>query len=66
MTTLLTLSGVGKDYAKIDTNGGRLRLVWELLRGHAASNVFRALDGIGFGMQRGASLGVIGENGASK
>ena len=65
-STLLALSGVGKDYAKIDTNGGRLRLVWELLRGQPASNVFSALNDISFELRRGASLGVIGENGAGK
>jgi lipopolysaccharide transport system ATP-binding protein len=66
MSALLSLSGVGKDYAKVDTRGGRLRLVWDLLRGHAAEHVFRALDGIDFDLQRGESLGIIGENGAGK
>jgi lipopolysaccharide transport system ATP-binding protein len=62
----LRLSGVGKDYAKVETGGSRLRLVWDLLRGHGAAQVFRALDGVDFEMRRGASLGVIGENGAGK
>ena len=63
---LLTLNGIGKDYAKIDSRGGRLRLVWDLLRGRPAAQVFRAVDGVGFAMKRGESLGVIGENGAGK
>jgi lipopolysaccharide transport system ATP-binding protein len=63
---LLSLEHVGKDYAKVDTRGGRLRLVFDLLRGHGAAHVFRALDDVSFSMQRGASLGLIGENGAGK
>jgi len=63
---LLRLDGVGKDYAKVDARGGRARLVWDLVRGRAASRVFRALDGVGFELRRGESLGVIGENGAGK
>jgi lipopolysaccharide transport system ATP-binding protein len=63
---LLALAGVGKDYAKVETRGGRVRLVWDLLRGHGAANVFRALDDVSFTMQRGASLGIVGENGAGK
>ena len=66
MTPLLALAGVGKDYAKVETRGGRLRLVWDLLRGHGAAHVFRALDEVSFTMQRGESLGIIGENGAGK
>jgi lipopolysaccharide transport system ATP-binding protein len=66
VTTLLTLSGVGKDYAKIDHHGGRLRLVFDLLRGRGAGSFFRALDDVSFELERGASLGVIGENGAGK
>ncbi len=66
MSALLSLNGVGKDYAKVETRGGRMRLVWDLLRGHAAQHVFRALDGIDFDLQRGESLGIIGENGAGK
>ncbi len=64
--SLLALDGVGKDYAKVETRGGRLRLVWDLLRGHGAAHVFRALDDVSFTMQRGESLGIIGENGAGK
>jgi len=63
---LLRLAGVGKDYAKVESRGGRLRLVYDLLRGHGAQHVFRALDSVSLEMRRGESLGVIGENGAGK
>ena len=43
---LLRLDDVGKDYAKVDARGGRVRLVWDLVRGRAAARVFRALDGV--------------------
>src|SRR3954471_13579604 len=43
---LLALSEIGKDYAKVNSRGGRLRLVWDLLRGHGAEHGFRALDGV--------------------
>jgi lipopolysaccharide transport system ATP-binding protein len=66
VSALLSVADVGKDYAKIATTGGRLRLVWDLLRGRGAEHVFRALDGVSFELRRGASLGVIGENGAGK
>lgn len=64
--TLLRLTGVGKDYATFESRGGRLRLVYDLLRGHAAAHVFRALADVSFDLRRGESLGVIGENGAGK
>ena len=47
-TPLLALENVGKDYAKVETRGGRLRLVFDLLRGHGAAHVFRALDDVSF------------------
>jgi ABC-type polysaccharide/polyol phosphate export permease len=51
---------VGKDYAKLDANAGRLRLVFDLLRGRGAPQVFQALDEVSFDLAAGGSLGIIG------
>jgi lipopolysaccharide transport system ATP-binding protein len=66
LMALIALDGVGKDYPRLEASGGRLRLVFQLLRGHAPTSAFRALDCVSLSMRRGESLGVIGENGAGK
>src|SRR5688572_24332804 len=63
---LLRLEGIGKDYARSANRSGHFRLLYELLRGIAPSDSFRALNDISFALDPGASLGLIGENGAGK
>ncbi|HET7098397.1 MAG TPA: ABC transporter ATP-binding protein [Casimicrobiaceae bacterium] len=65
-TPLLALENVGKDYARVDARGGRVRLVWDLLRGRGAASAFTAFDNVSFRLERGQSLAIIGENGAGK
>ena len=65
-TALLQLEGIGKDYARTSNSSGHLRLLYDLLRGNAPTEYFRALDDVSFTLHAGESLGLIGENGAGK
>jgi lipopolysaccharide transport system ATP-binding protein len=65
-TALLSLKGIGKDYARTTHRSGHLRLLYDLLRGNPPTDYFRALDDVSFTLQAGESLGLIGENGAGK
>jgi lipopolysaccharide transport system ATP-binding protein len=63
---LLRLEHIGKDYARTSRRAGHLRLLFDLLRGHAPADYYRALDDVSFTLEPGGSLGLIGENGAGK
>lgn len=63
---LIKLDNVGKDYPLTTAVGDRLRTVWALLSSQGDIPHYRALQGIGFEIRRGESIGLIGENGAGK
>ena len=63
---LVRLSGVTKDYPKVATGGDRLRTLAALMLRRREFPHFRALDNIDLEVQRGESVGLVGENGAGK
>ena len=63
---VVALEGVGKDFPKVDTAGGRLGTLVKLLVGRGELLHFRALEAIGLTLRRSESLGLIGANGAGK
>ena len=63
---LVHLTNAGKDYPKVDKGAGRLKLVFNLLRGRRSPSVFRALQDVNLDLWTGDSVAIIGENGAGK
>ncbi|TVT56491.1 MAG: ABC transporter ATP-binding protein [Azoarcus sp. PHD] len=59
--TLLEVVDLVKIFPRRDTGGG-----WPWRRGDPAEREFRAVDGISFRLQRGESLGLVGESGCGK
>lgn len=64
--TLISLEGVSKEYPKLITGRDRLRTVANLFLRRRAPPGFRALHDITLRVDRGESVGIIGENGAGK
>jgi len=63
---LVRADGLCKRYPVLGHRGDRTNALWDLLRGRAPRRQVSVLEGIGFEVHPGQSLGIIGENGAGK
>jgi len=63
---LVEAHGLGKNFPQIASSGDRLRALWDLLRHRPITHSHCVLQGIDLRVDRGHSLGIIGENGAGK
>jgi lipopolysaccharide transport system ATP-binding protein len=66
MAVLVEMNGVAKVYPRVHQPRERLSAFWALLRGREPQAGAEVLSDISFAVQRGESLGIIGENGAGK
>ncbi len=66
MSALIELKGVTKQYPKVHRRADRMRALISLLLGRRQLAAVDVLSDITFSLERGVSLGLIGENGAGK
>ena len=66
MSALIELDAVGKAYPKVHRRADRFRALLALLRGKRQPAAVNVLSDISFSVERGVSLGLVGENGAGK
>ncbi|MGH8091760.1 MAG: ABC transporter ATP-binding protein, partial [Rudaea sp.] len=63
---LVEACGLGKSYPLVFRSRDRLRALWRLLLGRVDADAVSVLRNVDLRVQRGQSLGLIGENGAGK
>jgi peptide/nickel transport system ATP-binding protein len=64
--TLLSVKGLVKEYKRQGLNGGLAGLFGGKKAAAGEDDMFRAVDGIGFDIVRGESVGLVGESGCGK
>ena len=65
-TPLVEVRDLCKRYPVLGHRGDRLAALWDVVRGRPARRHASVLEDIGFAVQPGESLAIIGENGAGK
>lgn len=63
---LLSVRDLAKRYPVVGRRSDRLRALLDILRGNPPARTVPVLQGVGFSVRRGESLGIIGVNGAGK
>ena len=63
---LLKVRGLSKRYPVVGRRSDRLRALADIVRGRPPERSVAVLEGVGFSVRRGESVGIIGVNGAGK
>ncbi len=63
---LLSVRDLGKRYPVLGRRRERLRALFDIIRGRPPERTVGVLEGVGFKVRRGESLGIVGVNGAGK